>query len=125
MSSVLILSQPIAKAFSFPSAMIATIVSAGKSTSILAPLDVKPGHMIFAPDKTNLMAPRSTWIFGSKSGSKKIPWPESNQFLVTHTVNWEEPYICVKVLKSGRRGRQSAGRTRSHRSTTKTSSGHG
>lgn len=59
-SSVLILSNPMAKACSFPSAMIATTDSFGRSVSILAPFDVKPGHIIFAPDKTNLIAPRST-----------------------------------------------------------------
>jgi hypothetical protein len=69
MSSVLILSKPIAKAFSFPSAMIATTDSFGKSDSILAPFDVNPGHMILAPESTNLIAPRSTWIFGKREGS--------------------------------------------------------
>jgi hypothetical protein len=54
------LSNPMAKACSFPSAMIATTDSFGRSVSILAPFDVKPGHIIFAPDKTNLIAPRST-----------------------------------------------------------------
>lgn len=69
MSSVLILSQPIANAFSFPSAIIATMDSSGKSTSMRAPLEVKPGHMMLAPDKTNLMAPRSTCNLGRRSGS--------------------------------------------------------
>ena len=59
-SSVLIINFPTASAFSFPSAIIATVEPFGRSTSILAPLDVNPGHMILAPDKTNLIAPRST-----------------------------------------------------------------
>lgn len=69
-SSVLILSKPIANAFSLPSAIIATMESAGKSISIRAPLDVKPGHIMLAPDNTNLIAPRSTCNLGSISGSK-------------------------------------------------------
>ncbi|CAO3697586.1 unnamed protein product [Rhizopus microsporus] len=68
-SSVLILSNPTASAFSLPSAIIATTAPTGKSSSIRAPLDVNPGHMILAPDKTNLIAPRSTCSFGRISGS--------------------------------------------------------
>ena len=36
---------------------------------ILAPGDVRPGHMIFAPLKTNLIAPLSTCSCGSMNGS--------------------------------------------------------
>lgn len=38
--------------------------------SILAPGDVKPGHIILAPLITNLIAPRSTCSLGRKNGSK-------------------------------------------------------
>jgi len=51
---------PIAIACSFPSAITATIESFGKSSVIFAPGDVRPGHMIFEPFKTNFIAPLST-----------------------------------------------------------------
>ena len=35
---------------------------------MVAPFDVKPGHMILAPDSTNLIAPVSTRNFGIMSG---------------------------------------------------------
>lgn len=41
-------------------------VAAGKS---LAPGDVRPGHMILAPLRTNLMAPLSTCWCGRMKGS--------------------------------------------------------
>jgi len=69
MSSVDILVKPIARACSLPSANTPTIVLAGKSSSILAPLLVSPGHIIFAPDKINFIAPLSTCNFGKASGS--------------------------------------------------------
>jgi len=44
--------------------------SAPTSSSKKPPGDVRPGHIMFAPAKTNLIAPRSTCnffiIFGSK-----------------------------------------------------------
>lgn len=74
---------PTASAFSFPSAMTATTVSVGISPSRRAPFDVSPGHLnvnpnllsfyiMFAPDKTNLIAPRSTCTCVKASGSKLI-----------------------------------------------------
>lgn len=36
---------------------------------IFAPFDVKPGHIIFAPLSTNLIAPLSTCSIGRKNGS--------------------------------------------------------
>ncbi len=38
------------------------------SSWIVAPGDVSPGHMMFAPDSTNLMAPLSARSFGIMSG---------------------------------------------------------
>lgn len=37
-----------------------------------APGEVSPGHMIFAPLRTNLIAPLSTCSDGKKNGSKNI-----------------------------------------------------
>lgn len=48
-----------------------TTVSLGTSV-ILAPGDVNPGHIIFAPLRTNLIAPLSTCCIGKKKGTKKI-----------------------------------------------------
>ena len=45
-----------------------TTVLAGTRV-ILAPGEVRPGHMMFAPLSTNLMAPLSTCIGGSRNGS--------------------------------------------------------
>eukprot|EP01018_Ginkgo_biloba_P024265 Gb_14183 [translate_table: standard] len=68
--------NPIARAFSFPSAIIATGDSAGTSSSKAPPGDVSPGHMMFAPARTNLMAPLSTCsffiIFGYWCNSRKV-----------------------------------------------------
>ena len=45
-----------------------TTVSSG-TLVILAPGDVRPGHMMFAPLRMNRIAPLSTCIFGAKNGS--------------------------------------------------------
>lgn len=39
------------------------------TSTILPPADVRPGHMMFAPLRTNLIAPRSTWKCGIMFGS--------------------------------------------------------
>lgn len=58
---------PIATALSFPSAMIAT--DAPFSTVVKqAPGEVKPGHIMLAPLKINLIAPLSTCNMGRKYG---------------------------------------------------------
>lgn len=101
MSCVLILSKPIARAFSFPSAMIAATAPAGKSSSIRAPLDVKPGHIMLAPDKTNLMAPRSTCNLGSISGSSVCCY--SSHVLLLYAVCLECLHLCNKA-SVGRKG---------------------
>lgn len=46
-----------------------TTVFSGMLSSILAPGEVRPGHMIFAPLRTNLMAPLSTCSLGRMCGS--------------------------------------------------------
>lgn len=46
-----------------------TIVFCGTG-SILAPGEVKPGHIMLAPLITNLMAPKSTCSLGRKNGSR-------------------------------------------------------
>ena len=38
------------------------------SLCMVAPFEVSPGHMMLAPDSTNLMAPVSTRSFGIMSG---------------------------------------------------------
>ena len=45
--------------------------SASTSSSKAPPGDVSPGHIIFAPDRTNLIAPLSTWNFFMIFGSVK------------------------------------------------------
>lgn len=54
--------------------MRATGVSRSTSSWMVAPLLVRPGHMMFAPWKTNLMAPLSTRrrgiIIGSAGGGR-------------------------------------------------------
>lgn len=49
--------------------ILTTIVSFGTSV-IIAPGEVKPGHMILAPLRTNLIAPLSTCCIGRKNGSR-------------------------------------------------------
>lgn len=46
--------------------------SAPTSSSKTPPGDVRPGHIMFAPAKTNLIAPRSTCNFFIISGSVKL-----------------------------------------------------
>lgn len=56
-----------ASACCFPSAIIATTVPL--STGVIqAPGDVSPGHIIFAPLRTNRIAPLSTCSIGKKYG---------------------------------------------------------
>lgn len=47
-----------------------TIVPFGTEV-IFAPGEVKPGHIMFAPLKTNLIAPLSTCCQGKKNGSAR------------------------------------------------------
>lgn len=79
-SSVDSIVKPMANAWSFPSAIIATTVPL--STGVMqAPGDVKPGHIIFAPLNTKRIAPLSTCSIGKKYGylckSRRvgIHWP--------------------------------------------------
>uniref|UniRef100_A0A915JMW1 Uncharacterized protein n=1 Tax=Romanomermis culicivorax TaxID=13658 RepID=A0A915JMW1_ROMCU len=53
-----------AKACCLPSAIIATNLSFSMLSAILAPGEVRPGHIMFAPLKTNFIAPLSTccWV---------------------------------------------------------------
>lgn len=48
-----------------------TGVSASTSSSKAPPGDVRPGHIMFAPARTNFIAPRSTWNFFIMFGSAK------------------------------------------------------
>ena len=57
MSAVDIFVMPTASACSSPQRRLPPSVS-GTSSCITAPGEVRPGHMMFAPPKTNLMAPR-------------------------------------------------------------------
>ena len=41
------------------------------------PADVSPGHIMFAPESTNLIAPRSTCTLFIKCGSRKVKPKES------------------------------------------------
>lgn len=68
-SSVDIFVVPTAKISFLPSAVMATTASAGTETSMRAPFEVNPGHMMLAPAMTNLMAPRSTCSLGNMLGS--------------------------------------------------------
>ena len=43
----------------------------GRETSILAPGEVRPGHIMLAPLRMNLIAPLSTWTLGSMVGSER------------------------------------------------------
>lgn len=72
MSAPLILVIPIAIACCFPSAKMATGVSTASSELTLPPFEVKPGHMMSAPFKTNRIAPRSTVTVGRISGTNMI-----------------------------------------------------
>lgn len=60
--------MPIANALCFPSAKIATTEPLSRGV-INAPGDVNPGHIIFAPLRTNRMAPLSTCSIGTKNGN--------------------------------------------------------
>ncbi|KAH9501806.1 hypothetical protein DERF_012619 [Dermatophagoides farinae] len=71
-SSTDIFNLPTANACCLRSAITVTIVSAGNPSVIMAPFDVNPGHIIFAPDKTNVMAPSSTCINGHMNGSRLV-----------------------------------------------------
>lgn len=68
-SSTDILSTPMDNACCFPSATTVTISLALSPGVMMAPFDVKPGHIILAPDKTNVIAPLSTCISGHINGS--------------------------------------------------------
>ena len=68
-SSVDIDVMPTAIACCLPSAITATIEPLSTRV-ILAPGDVRPGHMILAPLRTNLIAPLSTCICGAINGSE-------------------------------------------------------
>ena len=46
-----------------------TTVFCGKETSILAPGEVRPGHIMLAPLRMNLIAPLSTCTWGRIMGS--------------------------------------------------------
>lgn len=93
-SSLDIFMSPIARACVFPSAITATTVPSGMPPSIRAPFDVRPGHLtislslgelyiMFAPDSTNLIAPRSTCTFVNASGSAISLFSESYTHLCT------------------------------------------
>ena len=47
-------------------------MSSGKLVSILAPFDVNPGHIMFAPLRINLIAPLSTCNHGNMNGSTAV-----------------------------------------------------
>ena len=57
---------------------------------ICAPLDVNPGHIIFAPLRTKRIAPLSTCCFGRKKGSEKKhqrnDYTEKNFFRISYKV---------------------------------------
>jgi len=59
---------PNAMQCSLPSAYMDTGEPAGRSSGISPPLDVNPGHMMFAPPRTNRIAPLSTCMCGIISG---------------------------------------------------------
>lgn len=61
--------MPTATACSLPSAIMATTVSFGTQQS-LAPGEVSPGHIMWDPFKTCLIAPRSTCNCGRRNGSR-------------------------------------------------------
>ncbi|KYQ49452.1 hypothetical protein ALC60_11558 [Trachymyrmex zeteki] len=73
MSSVDNVVIPTANACCLPSAITAydTTTVFLSTVIIFAPFDVKPGHIMFAPLRTNLMAPLSTCCIGRKNGSEK------------------------------------------------------
>ena len=48
-----------------------TTIAPASCLDILAPGEVRPGHMILAPDKTNFIAPLSTCSHGRRKGSNK------------------------------------------------------
>ena len=52
--------------------ILTTTVSAGRSVSMQAPGDVKPGAIMLAPLRMNFIAPLSTCSFGNKLGSARI-----------------------------------------------------
>ena len=59
-----------------------TTVSTGRGVSILAPGDVRPGHITLAPLRMNLIAPLSTCTLGSRSGSTKL-WRAHNTMYIS------------------------------------------
>lgn len=61
--------MPTESACCLPSAITVTIELAIKSGLIMAPLEVNPGHIMLAPDKTKVIAPLSTCIKGQINGS--------------------------------------------------------
>lgn len=71
-SSGVLVSKPTASACSLPSAMIVTTEFTGRFGVIIPPFDVKPGHIMFAPDNTNVIAPLSTFISGQINGSRVV-----------------------------------------------------
>lgn len=62
--------MPTARACCFPSATIVTTDDGGTLGVMMAPLDVKPGHIMLAPESTNVMAPLSTCMRVHMKGSR-------------------------------------------------------
>lgn len=78
-SSTDILSKPTESAFCLPSATTVTTELAGRLGVMMAPFEVSPGHMMLAPERTNVMAPLSTCISGQMNGSGKQKRHESEK----------------------------------------------
>lgn len=80
--------------------------SAPTSSSKEPPGDVRPGHIMFAPAKTNLIAPRSTCnffiIFGSvKLKTIQLTWnirKDQLQIAWCLCVSWETPLVFHECL---------------------------
>ena len=70
-SSGVIFNWPTASACCFPSAITVTTCPADSPGVIFAPFDVNPGHIMFAPARTKVMAPLSTCISGQMKGSAR------------------------------------------------------
>ena len=100
--------SPTASGFSFPSAKIAYLTRPhatpttgspfSKSSGRRPPGEVIPRHMIFAPPRTNLMAPLSTWtLFIISGASSEVT--NTQRTAKQHTHDREKGTITHRIEK--------------------------
>ena len=106
-SSEDIANSPTASGFTFPSANIAylwrilpaltTGSPASKPSGSLPPGEVRPRHMILAPERTNLIAPLSTWTDFIMSGARVWSFKQSESTSQQNFHCWQIRTSMVRI----------------------------